>query len=159
MFEELEEMGVRVCEEDKYEKWFVRYDFEAYQRDFDEKMDADEENSLEVEEGTSWNKVHVPVSFSVGCNVDGVKTCHVSSKDPGELVSQFVAILLVMGERKYRAASERFEYIFHQLQQLKVQEMDRLEEANLAADDFLDDDNDDVEMDNDDNVTSEGMKK
>ena len=92
VFEELEEMGVRVQEEDKYEKWFACYDFEAYQRDFDEKMDADEENSLEVEEGTSWNKVHVPVSFSVGCNVDGVETCHVSSKDPGELVSQFVAI-------------------------------------------------------------------
>ena len=35
--------------------------------------------------------------------------------------------------------------------------MDHLEESNLAADDFLDDD--DVEMDNDDNVMSEGMKK
>ena len=40
MFEELEEMGVRVCEEDKYEKWFAYFDFEAYQCDFDEKMDA-----------------------------------------------------------------------------------------------------------------------
>ena len=47
---------------------FVCFDFEAYQRDFDEKVDADEENSLEVEEGTSWNKVHVPESFSAGCN-------------------------------------------------------------------------------------------
>ena len=28
----------------------------------------------------------VPVSFSIGCNVDGVETCHVLSKDPGELV-------------------------------------------------------------------------
>ena len=157
VFEELEEMGVRVQEEDKYETWFACYDFEAYQRDFDEKMDADEENSLEVEEGTLWNKVHVPVSFSAGCNVDGVETCHVSSKDPGELISRFVAILLEMGEKKYRAAVERFEYIFDQLEQLKAQEMDRLEEANLAADDFMDDDN--VEMDNDDNVTSEGMKK
>ena len=45
-------------------------------------MDAAEENSLEVEEGASWNKVHVLVSFSVGCNVDGVETCHVLSKDP-----------------------------------------------------------------------------
>ena len=36
--------------------------------------------------------------------------------------------------------------------------MDRLEEANLAADDVLDDD-DDVGMDNDDNATNEGMKK
>ena len=106
VFEELEEMGVRVREEDKCEKWFASYNFEAYQRDFDEKADADEENSLEVEEGTSWNKVHVPVSFSVGCNVDGVETCHVSSKDPGELISQFVDILLEMGEKKYRAAVE-----------------------------------------------------
>ena len=54
VFEELEEMGVRVREEDKYEKWFACFDFDAYQHDFDEKMDAAEENSLEVEEGTSW---------------------------------------------------------------------------------------------------------
>ena len=106
VFEGFEEMGVRVREEDKYEKWFACFDFEAYQRDFDEKVDAGEENSLEVEEGTSWNKVHVPVSFSVGCNVDGVETCHVSSKDLEELVSQFVDILLEMGEKKYRAAVE-----------------------------------------------------
>ena len=39
IFEELEEMGVRVQEDDKYEKWFACFDFEAYQRDFDEKMD------------------------------------------------------------------------------------------------------------------------
>ena len=43
VFEELEKMGVRVREEDKYEKWFVCFDFEAYQRDFDEKADAGEE--------------------------------------------------------------------------------------------------------------------
>ena len=101
----------------------------------------------------------MPVSFSVGCNVDGVETCHVLSKDPGELISQFVAILLKMGEKKYRAAVERFEYIFDQLEQLKVQEVDRLEESNGTGVNFLDDDNDDVEMDNDDNVISEGMKK
>ena len=43
MFEELEEMGVRVREEDKYEKWFACYDFEAYQRDFREGVDQVEE--------------------------------------------------------------------------------------------------------------------
>ena len=152
-------MGVRVREEDKYEKWFACFDFEAYQRDFDEKVDADEENYLEVEEGTSWNKVHMPVGFSAGCNVDGMETCHTSSKDPGELVSKFVAILLEMGEKKYRAAVEQFEYIFDQLEQLKVQEMDRLVESNGAGVDFLDDNDDNVEMDNDDNATNEGMKK
>ena len=36
VFEELEEMGVRVREEDEYKKWFACYDFEAYQRDFRE---------------------------------------------------------------------------------------------------------------------------
>ena len=63
----------------------------------------------------------------------GWGTCHVSSKNPGELVSQFVAILLEMEEKKYRAAVERFEYFFDQLEQLKVQEMDRLEEANFSS--------------------------
>ena len=72
MFEELEEMGVCLWEEDKYEEWFACYDFEVYQRDFCEVVDQVEE--LDSEEGTSWNKMHVPVSFSVGCNLGGVKT-------------------------------------------------------------------------------------
>ena len=59
-----------------------------------------------MEEGTSWNKVHVLVSFSAGCTVDRIETGHVLSKDPGELVSQFVIILLEMGKKKYRAAIE-----------------------------------------------------
>ena len=41
--------------------------------------------------------MHVLVSFSAGCNVNRVETRHVLSKDPGELVSQFLAILLEMG--------------------------------------------------------------
>ena len=64
VFEKLEKMGVVVHEEDKHEKWFACYDFEAYQRDFREGFDQVEE--LDSEEGTSWNKMHVPVSFSVG---------------------------------------------------------------------------------------------
>ena len=36
--------------------------------------------------------------------------------------------------------------------------MDRSEQSNEARIGFLDDDDDDVEMDNDDNVMSEGMK-
>ena len=63
-----------------------------------------------------------------------------------------------MVEKRYRAAVERFDYIFDQLEQLKVQEMDSFEESNGAGVDFLDD-NDDVEMHNDDNVMSEGMTK
>ena len=57
-------MGVQVQEEDKYEKWFACLHFEAYQRDFREGLDQVEE--IECEEGTSWNKVHVPVSLVWG---------------------------------------------------------------------------------------------
>ena len=59
---------------------------------------------LESEEATSWNKVHVPVSFSVGCNLEGVETCHVLSEDPEVLTSKVVDILLEMAGKKYRAA-------------------------------------------------------
>ena len=48
---------------------------------------------LDSEEGMSWNKVHVPVSFSVGCNLEGVDMCHVSSKDPEELTAKLVGML------------------------------------------------------------------
>ena len=51
--------------------------------------------------------MHVLVSFSADCNVDRVETCHVLSKYPGELVSQFVVILLEKGENKYGAAVEQ----------------------------------------------------
>ena len=110
VFEELEKMGLQVREEDKYEKWYACYDLEAYQRDFREGLDQVEE--LDSAEGTSWNKVHVPVSFSVGYNLEGVETVHVSSKDPKELAAKLVGTLFEMGDKKYRAAIERYEYVF-----------------------------------------------
>ena len=97
VFEELEEMGACVHEEDKYEKWFTCYDFEAYQQDFHEGVGQVEE--MEYEEGTSWNKVHVPVLFSVGRNVDRVETCYVLSKDPEELTSKLIDILMNMADK------------------------------------------------------------
>ena len=117
VFEELEEMGVCVHEEDKYEKRFECYDFETYQRDFREGVDQVEK--MESEESTSWNKVHVPVSFSVGCNLEGVETCHVSSKDPEELTAKLVGWYVVkMADKKYRTAVERYEYVFEQINDL-----------------------------------------
>ena len=89
MFEELERLGCQnIEEEDKTGKWFACFDFEAYQRDFDDRVDDMEM----LQEGTSLDKIHVPVSFSVGCNLEGVETEHWSSKDPGELLSQFVDV-------------------------------------------------------------------
>ena len=152
MFEELEEMGVCVWKEDKHEKWFACYDFEAYQQDFHEGVDQVEE--LDSEEGMSWNKVHVPVSFSVGCNLERVETCHVLSKDPEELTAKLVGTLLEMADKKYRAAVERYEYIFEQLEQLKVLEMDRLQEDMVDDDD----DDDDLEMGENGGASSKHLK-
>ena len=70
VFEELEEMGVRVHEADKYEKLFACFgfeayqgeklfacfDFEAYQGDFDEKVDADKENLWKWKRGRHGTK-------------------------------------------------------------------------------------------------------
>ena len=86
--------------------------------------------------------------FSVGCNLEGVDTCHVSSKDPEELTAKLVG-MLEMVKKKCEACVERYEYIFEQLEQLKVQEMVRLQE------DMVDDDS---EMDENGGVTSEHMK-
>ena len=160
-FEELEEMGVRVHEEDKYEKWFACYDFEAYQRDFCEGMDQVEE--LDSEEGMSWNKMHVPVSLSVGCDLEGVEMVHVSSKDAEELTAKLVGTLFKMADKKYRAAVERFEYIFEQIDNLMHMECDHLAEINgdmvVSVAEFLDNaGDDDLEMDENGDLTSKHMK-
>ena len=102
------------------------YEFEAYQWDFREGVDQVEE--IESEEGTSRNKVHVPVSFSVGCNLEGVEMIHVSSKDPEELTAKLVGTLFEMADKKYRAAVERYEYIFKQIYDLMCMERDHLTE-------------------------------
>ena len=88
IFEELEQIGVRVNKEDKREKCNDCYDFDAYQRNFDANVDDDQM----MEEGTTWNNVHVPVSFSVGSNIDGAETFHVSDKDLACLESKLLEI-------------------------------------------------------------------
>ena len=160
VFEKLEKMGV-VCEEDKYEKWLACYDFEMYQRDFHEGIDQVEE--LDLEEGVPRNKMHVPVSFSVGCNLKGVETVHVSCKDPEELTAKLVGRLFEMADKKYRAAVERFEYIFEQIDDLMHKEHHLLAEMNgdmvVSVVEFLDNaGDDDLEMDKNGGLTSKHMK-
>ena len=94
----------------------------------------------------------------MGCNLEGVETCHVFSKDPEELAAKLVGTLLEMTDKKYRTAVERYEYIFEQLEQLKAQEMVHLQEldGDMVAE-FLDDD-DDLEMNENGGVASKHMK-
>ena len=107
--------------------------------------------------------MHVPVSFSVGCNLEGVETVHVSSNDPDELTAKLVGMLFEMADKKYRAAVERFEYIFEQIDYLMQMERDNLSEMNgemvVSVTDFLDNaGEDDLEMDDNGVLTSKHMK-
>ena len=143
-------MGVCVRGEDKYEKWFACCDFESYQQDFRKGIDHVDET--ESEGGTSWNKVHVPASFSVGCNLEGVETCHVSSKDSKQLTTKLVGMFFEMADKKYRAAVEKYEYVFEEINYLIKMERDNLSEMNgdieVSVADFLDNAGDDnLEMD------------
>ena len=135
MFQNLEEVGITVSEDLKVEKWFACFDFEAYQWDFNSKVDEVDES----QEGMSWNEVHVPVSFSVGCNVGGIETVHVLSKDPEELLSKLVDTLLDMSEWKYVASVEQFEEVFEELGEFIQDEKSRLEEDMVETQVDLDD--------------------
>ena len=89
------------------------------------------------------------VSFSVGCNLEGVDMVHVSSKDPEELTAKLVDTLLEMAKKKYEKCVEHYGYMFERLEQIKVQEVLRLQE------DMVDDD---LEMDENGGVSSKRMK-
>ena len=78
-----------------------------------------------------------------------IDTVHASSIDPEELTAKLVGTLLEMAKKKYEACVERYDYIFEQLEQLKVQEMVRLQE------DMLDDDS---ELDENGGVSSKRLK-
>ena len=118
---------------------------------------------MDSEEGTSWNKVHFPVSFSVGCNLEGVETVHVSSKDPEKLTAKLVGTLFEMADKKYGAAIERYEYVFEEIDDLMRMEHHNLAEMNgdmvVSVAEFLDNArDDDLEMDENSGLTSKHMK-
>ena len=139
VFEDMERLDYqKIDEEDKTGKWFACFDFEAYQRDFDDRLDDVEM----LQEGKSWNKIHVPVSFSVGCNLEGVETEHWSSKDPSELLSRSVDVLMEMAKKKYEACVERYEHIFIMMDGLLGRERSRMESINphtYTGDDLIKD--------------------
>ena len=139
VFEDMERLGCQNIEDDdRTGKRFACFDFEVYQRDFDDRVDDVEM----LQEGTSWNKIQHPVSFSVGCNLEGVETEHCSSKDPSELLSQFVDVLMEMAKKKYEACIERYEYIFIMMDGLLERERSRMESINsrtYTGDDLIKD--------------------
>ena len=79
------------------------------------------------------------MSFSVGCNLEGVETEHRSSKDP---VEQFVDVLMEMAKKNYEACVERYEHIFIMMDGLLERERSRTESINprtYSGDDLIKD--------------------
>ena len=91
----------------------------------------------------------------MGSNLDVTETFHVSDKDPAHLVSKLVGL-------KYDASKARFRHIFHQLDEMKEAELQRLDEVtqDLQAQgmDLEELMNDDVEIAEDGSITSEQLK-
>ena len=82
------------------------------------------------------------MSFSVGCNLEGVATEHQSSKDPGELLSQFIDVLMEMAKKKYEACIGHYEHIFIMMDGLLERERSRMESVNpctFTGDDLIKD--------------------
>ena len=113
----------------------------------------------EEEEGTTWKKVQVPVSFSAGCNVEEFGTVHVKSKDRDELVSRLMNVLLERSEWRYVACVERFEDVFSALKENMRIEESRINEDNAIDFYVYDASEDDVEVDDEGNNESEYLKK
>ena len=98
-----------------------------------------------------------------GVIFEGVETVHVSSKDPEELTAKLVGALFEMADKKYRAAIERYEYVFEQIDDLMRMERHNLVEINgdmvVSVAEFLDNaGDDDLEMDQNGGLTSKHMK-
>ena len=72
------------------------------------------------------------------------------------MTAKLLGKLLEMADKKYRIGVERYKYVFEQLEQLKVQEMIRLQEYMVDYDD--DNDDDDLRMDEKGGVTSKRLK-
>ena len=67
---------------------------------------------------------------------------HRSSKDPSELLSQFVDVLMEMAKKKYDACVERYEHIFILMDGLLERERSRMESINprtYTGDDLIKD--------------------
>ena len=83
--------------------------------------------------------------------------------DPEELMAKLVGTLFEMADKKYRAAIERYEYVFEQIDELMCMERHNLAEMNgdmvVSVAEFLDNaGDDDLEMDENGGLTSKHMK-
>ena len=114
VFQELKAFGIVVPDDKKFENYFSVFDFETFQRDFNKDTDREQD---ELGEYTTWNKIHVPVSYSVGSNVPGAEEIkHYASEDPRDLVVQFFKTLKAIAHARERIMLDQFEDVFTEIE-------------------------------------------
>ena len=139
IFEELEAFGIVVPDDKRFEKYFAVFDFEAFQRDFNKDTDQEQD---ELGEDTTWNKIHIPVSYSVGSNVLGAEEIkHYASEDPRDLVDHFVKTLKAIAHAREQIMLDQFKGVFTEIEDTfnSMVLIEREDEADDGLDVLLDD--------------------
>ncbi|XP_033729711.1 uncharacterized protein LOC117318893 [Pecten maximus] len=106
IFDQLDEFGIVVPQEDRFYPWFAVYDFEALLQQ------TDETDSGKLQ----WTMEHVPISVSVCSNVLGFEeaVC-LANPDTGELVFDMIERLEKIQETAQALATEKWKYVFEEI--------------------------------------------
>ena len=108
VFEELDELGIKVPEEDRFDPYFSVFDFEA--------MAIKTQNGT-VEQGKTLHATHVPATVSICSNIPGhEQPVHLQTDgDPQKQVDNFVDVLLEQQKTRVAILNKKYEPVLTQL--------------------------------------------
>ena len=103
IFEQMEEVGIYVEEEERFFPWFMVFDFESL-------LIKDE---IKTTEKLTWTHKHVPISVSVCSNVNGFDKakCFVDV-DSDRLLKSLVDYIYLISDEVYKMALSKWSYVF-----------------------------------------------
>ena len=112
IFQQLEEIGVVVPDQDRHFPYFATFDFECIL----DKMGSESPGNTDKLE---WVSIHRPISVSCCSNVPNFEeeVCFVNA-DQKLLVEEFVTYLNELSDAAYQNLLQRYEYVFEQLDEL-----------------------------------------
>jgi hypothetical protein len=135
VFDELEEIGIYVREEDRIFEWFLVFDFEALLL----------KTNIKTSEKLQWSHKHVPMSVSVCSNVDGFKQpkCFVNI-DTDDLLKSMVDYMYLISNTAYILAREKWSHVVEMLKdendvqpsRKKMRRSEQTEDETLDKDDY-----------------------
>ena len=108
VFEMLDDIGITVPAEDRFDEFFTTFDFEALQCKFDEDK---------AERGRTFHYKHVPATVSICSSVpEHTEPTHIRSDgDPQKLVDNFVTNLLEIQKTREKLLTEKYKPYLEEL--------------------------------------------